>query len=124
MVDDVVASCAGACRYESAKCLHGRPKVLRGKFYSSLFLHYHPADWSLSDEHVEQVIPPHYLDPIGDHPEIEALARSVPKIRVGAHDASARNINKGIINAHGVGFDSVTTTTLSSDGEDEPTLVS
>ena len=29
--------------YESAKCLHGRPRTFVGKFYSSLFIHYKPA---------------------------------------------------------------------------------
>jgi len=31
--------------YESSKCLHGRPKRLKGGWYSSLFIHYHPVDW-------------------------------------------------------------------------------
>merc|ERR1719235_505253 len=29
--------------YESAKCIHGRPRPLRGRWYSSLFMHYRPA---------------------------------------------------------------------------------
>ena len=33
--------------YESAKCLHGRMKQLRGKYYGSLFLHYQPVDKSM-----------------------------------------------------------------------------
>ena len=32
-----------AGRYESAKCMHGRPKVFYGKYYSSVFVHYRPA---------------------------------------------------------------------------------
>ncbi|RYH12717.1 hypothetical protein EON65_37495, partial [archaeon] len=35
--------------YESAKCLHGRMRQLRGKYYGSVFLHYQPVDravWS------------------------------------------------------------------------------
>jgi len=31
--------------YESSKCLHGRPKRMKGGWYSSLFIHYHPEDW-------------------------------------------------------------------------------
>lgn len=31
--------------YESSKCLHGRPKKMKGGWYSSLFIHYHPVDW-------------------------------------------------------------------------------
>jgi len=31
--------------YESSKCLHGRPRKFNGDWYSSLFVHYKPADW-------------------------------------------------------------------------------
>jgi len=31
--------------YESSKCMHGRPRKFKGRFYSSLFTHYYPADW-------------------------------------------------------------------------------
>ena len=30
--------------YESASCLHGRRKVLKGKYYASIFAHYQPVD--------------------------------------------------------------------------------
>ena len=33
--------------YESAKCLHGRMKLLKGKYYGSIFIHYTPVDKSL-----------------------------------------------------------------------------
>jgi len=33
--------------YESTKCMHGRPRPLKGRFYASLFMHYHPVGWSL-----------------------------------------------------------------------------
>ena len=33
--------------YESAKCLHGRMKTLKGKYYGSLFLHYQPVDQNI-----------------------------------------------------------------------------
>ena len=36
--------------YESAKCIHGRPRPLQGKWYTSLFVHYRPIDWSLRME--------------------------------------------------------------------------
>ena len=26
--------------YESSKCMHGRPRKFKGRFYSSLFIHY------------------------------------------------------------------------------------
>jgi hypothetical protein len=36
--------------YESAKALHGRPKPLKGKYYSNFFLHYAPTtlDWDFN----------------------------------------------------------------------------
>ena len=29
--------------YESAKCMHGRPRPFKGKYYSSIFIHYLPV---------------------------------------------------------------------------------
>jgi hypothetical protein len=34
--------------YESSKALHGRPRAFKGKWYSSLFVHYYPQDWDVS----------------------------------------------------------------------------
>jgi len=31
--------------YESAKCLHGRPKIFTGSWYTSVFVHYYPQGW-------------------------------------------------------------------------------
>jgi hypothetical protein len=39
--------------YESAKCLHGRPKALEGKNFSNVFVHYRPTGdprWFLKDK--------------------------------------------------------------------------
>jgi hypothetical protein len=39
--------------YESAACLHGRRKVLKGRYYASVFVHYQPVDrniWNFSTE--------------------------------------------------------------------------
>merc|ERR1711988_2037772 len=36
--------------YESAKCAHGRPRKMKGRWYTSLFVHYKPTkgwDWSV-----------------------------------------------------------------------------
>ena len=30
---------------ESSKCWHGRPRRFEGEWYTSLFIHYYPADW-------------------------------------------------------------------------------
>mmetsp|Transcript_455 Transcript_455/g.1533 ORF Transcript_455/g.1533 Transcript_455/m.1533 type:complete len:253 (-) Transcript_455:258-1016(-) len=38
--------------YESAKCMHGRPRPLKGRFYTSLFMHYHPKDWQLPKKEI------------------------------------------------------------------------
>jgi len=38
--------------YESAKCNHGRPRALQGKWYTSLFIHYKPVvGWDHSVRH-------------------------------------------------------------------------
>lgn len=39
--------------YESAKCLHGRMKAFRGKYYAAIFVHYMPAEqgaWHYDNE--------------------------------------------------------------------------
>jgi len=52
--------------YESAKCSHGRPQRFRGRYYTSLFNHYRPLDWSLTEVDVVVYIPNHYFDPQWD----------------------------------------------------------
>jgi len=52
--------------YESSKCIHGRPKPFHGSWYSSLFVHYHPAEaWNREeislDAHYR--VPPSWVDP-------------------------------------------------------------
>ena len=39
--------------YESAKCLHGRMKTFKGKYYGSIFFHYRPKDYSIWDYSIE-----------------------------------------------------------------------
>jgi hypothetical protein len=53
--------------YESAKCLHGRMRMLKGKYYGSLFVHYQPVDrkiWDYSVEDVIAAVPPHWREGI------------------------------------------------------------
>mmetsp|Transcript_35025 Transcript_35025/g.33296 ORF Transcript_35025/g.33296 Transcript_35025/m.33296 type:complete len:330 (+) Transcript_35025:138-1127(+) len=53
--------------YESAKCLHGRMKALKGQYYGSLFLHYQPVDksiWDFDNEQVIAAVPPHWREGI------------------------------------------------------------
>jgi hypothetical protein len=48
--NEVVLESGDLLFYESSKCLHGRPKKFKGKWYSSIFVHYYPANnWSVSD---------------------------------------------------------------------------
>jgi len=84
--------------YESAKCMHGRPKVFYGKYYSSVFVHYRPAVWSMVETDVEYAIPEHWVDAIEQHPAMEELARYTPKMQMSG---------TGMINLGGFGFDSV-----------------
>jgi len=44
--------------YESAKCLHGRPRPFVGDWYSSIFIHYVPRDWGLSGADAAYAVPP------------------------------------------------------------------
>ena len=51
--------------YESAKCLHGRMRTLKGKYYGSLFIHYQPVDknvWNYTVEDIIAAIPPHWSE--------------------------------------------------------------
>ena len=34
--------------YESSKAFHGRPRKFKGKWYSSIFVHYYPVGWDVS----------------------------------------------------------------------------
>lgn len=44
--------------YESAKCMHGRPSPLKGRYYSSIFIHFLPADWPLTTQDAVYAVPP------------------------------------------------------------------
>jgi len=52
--NEVVLESGDMLFYESSKLLHGRPRRFKGKWYSSIFVHYHPPDWNVSkgfDQH-------------------------------------------------------------------------
>ena len=62
--------------YESSKCIHGRPRPFNGKSYSSIFVHYYPAeDWDVdSREHeVHYAIPSIWTDQDADDPSLDRL---------------------------------------------------
>merc|ERR1719235_1805846 len=46
--------------YESAKCVHGRPRPLKGKWYTSLFMHYRPIDWNMSVQDAIKIAEPEF----------------------------------------------------------------
>ena len=47
--NEVVLESGDMLFYESSKCLHGRPRRFNGKWYSSVFIHYYPAEnWNVS----------------------------------------------------------------------------
>jgi len=51
--------------YESSKCFHGRPQRLNGSWYSSIFVHYYPADgWQDTDHDFEAhcAVPPVWVE--------------------------------------------------------------
>jgi hypothetical protein len=48
--------------YESAKCMHGRPRPFHGKYYSSIFIHYLPTDWTHNSRDSQYMVPEHWLD--------------------------------------------------------------
>merc|ERR1712107_236650 len=67
--------------YESAKCLHGRPKVFKGEYYSSVFIHYRPVEWNMKHEHLTFVPPPHWHEPLESVAHLHQLAMELPRIR-------------------------------------------
>lgn len=49
--------------YESARCLHGRRSVFKGKYYAGLFNHYQPISrekWNYKVDDLINAIPPHW----------------------------------------------------------------
>ncbi|KAL1505123.1 hypothetical protein AB1Y20_008882 [Prymnesium parvum] len=64
--------------YESSKCLHGRPRTFRGRYYASIFVHYMPVDWGsrgVSTEDAMFAVPPSWLqdEDEGARATLEAL---------------------------------------------------
>ena len=72
--------------YESAKCLHGRPRRLNGSWYSSIFVHYYPKDgWSEHDHHFEAhyAVPEEWINPapaVKKHTRIEMIGTSFKEL--------------------------------------------
>lgn len=51
--------------YESARLLHGRPRPMKGRYYTSLFIHYRPVDWTLTHAMVDTYLPPNWANNTG-----------------------------------------------------------
>lgn len=60
--NEVVLESGDMLFYESSKCIHGRPKPLKGSWYSSLFVHYYPEGWNKEQQELEchYAIPRHW----------------------------------------------------------------
>jgi hypothetical protein len=44
--NEVILESGDMLFYESSKCIHGRPRPFNGSWYTSIFVHYYPAeDW-------------------------------------------------------------------------------
>lgn len=58
--------------YESSKCFHGRPQRFNGSWYSSIFVHYYPANvgWQDTDHSMEAhyAVPPVWQNEPQPHP--------------------------------------------------------
>lgn len=65
--------------YESAKQPHARPSLLKGRFYSSLFLHFRPVGWDLTHDEVIEYLPDDWArDTVDSRGEDEDGARRGP----------------------------------------------
>jgi len=72
--NEVVLESGDMLFYESSKCLHGRPKMFKGKWYSSLFVHYYPInDWDLDERDNENHygVPAHWDNDAPDEDEMD-----------------------------------------------------
>jgi len=62
--NEVVLESGDMLFYESSKCFHGRPRMLKGGWYSSIFVHYYPVGWDTESFDLEShyAVPPHWGD--------------------------------------------------------------
>jgi hypothetical protein len=62
--NEVVLESGDLLFYESSKCFHGRPRMLKGGWYSSIFVHYYPVGWDTESFDLEShyAVPPHWGD--------------------------------------------------------------
>ena len=62
--NEVVLESGDMLFYESSKCIHGRPRDFKGKWYSSIFVHYYPEGWDRNTRSLEShyAIPAHWSE--------------------------------------------------------------
>jgi hypothetical protein len=75
--NEVVLESGDMLFYESSKCIHGRPRPFNGSWYTSIFVHYYPAeDWGLLQSRqleMDYAIPPVWSTPSPVDPEFDAI---------------------------------------------------
>ncbi|KAL9178329.1 hypothetical protein ACHAXT_001757 [Thalassiosira profunda] len=74
-LNEVVLEKGDVLLYESSKCFHGRPRRFEGDWYTSLFIHYYPADWRRSYDgmDVHYRIPPGWNEVFPPQPGLDRL---------------------------------------------------
>jgi len=74
-LNEVVLEKGDVLLYESSKCFHGRPRRFEGEWYTSLFIHYYPADWKRTYNNLEvhYRIPPNWSNVLPPKPGLETL---------------------------------------------------
>ena len=74
--NEVILESGDMLFYESSKCIHGRPRPFNGKSYSSIFIHYYPAeDWDVESREYEvhYAIPSIWTDQDPEDPNLDRL---------------------------------------------------
>ena len=74
--NEVVLESGDMLFYESSKVVHGRPRPFNGKWYSSIFVHYYPAeDWDPSEQEWEAhyAVPAHFQERKPVDPSLDRL---------------------------------------------------
>lgn len=74
--NEVVLESGDMLFYESAKCIHGRPRPFNGTWYSSIFVHYYPKEnWDKDSRVVEShyAVPPIWKEPTPTDPDLDLM---------------------------------------------------
>ena len=88
--------------YESAKCLHGRPRKFKGRFYSSIFTHYKPSDWDIDIDVARGVVPAIWMEGSKFLTDKSFEDEVFPKLRMQGTGFSMTNDNNCLHNWCGI----------------------